>query len=144
MIADIGNGTMNIVRFIDGNPIEKSLNTERYGVGICIGNIRNELSRLLGRDIEERHIDRLIREGCNGKNDVIAAVTDRIARDYSAEIIKKLENYGYIEGYVSLHVFGGGGCLLKNYSGLSDKQGVEFNDDICANAKSYALWAERS
>lgn len=143
MIVDIGNGTMNIVRLIDGSPIEKSLATEKYGVGTCIRSIREELSRLLGRDIEERIIDRLIREGCNGKTDDIASVTDRLAREYAAEIIKKLEDYGYVEDYVRLHVFGGGGCLLKNYSELSDKQGVEFVGDICANAKSYAIWAER-
>ena len=143
MIADIGNGTMNIVRFVDGVPLEKSIATEKYGVGTCIKNIRDELSRRLGCDIEERIIDRLIREGCTGKSDDIAAVTDKLAREYATEIIKKLEDYGFVDGYVKLHVFGGGGCLLKNYSVLAEKTGVEFNDDICANAKSYAIWAER-
>ena len=131
MIADIGNGTMNIVIY------------EKYGVGTCVKNIRDELSRRFGRDIEERIIDRLICEGCSDKKDDIAMVTDKLAREYAAEIIKKLEDYGYVEGYVKLHVFGGGGCLLKNYSKLSSQPGVEFNDDICANAKSYAIWAER-
>lgn len=142
MIADIGNGTMNIVRFVDGKPIEKSLTTERFGVGICIRNIREELSRSLGRDVEERIIDRLIREGCSGKLDTISSATGRLAKEYAAEIIRKLKDYGYIENYVRLHVFGGGGCLLKNYSDLPDKQDVEFNEDICANAKCYAKWAE--
>lgn len=143
MIADIGNGTMNIVRFADGMPLEKSIATEKYGVGTCVKNIRDELSRRFGRDIEERIIDRLICEGCSDKKDDITTVTDKLAREYAAEIIKKLEDYGYVEGYVKLHVFGGGGCLLKNYSKLSSQLGVEFNDDICANAKSYAIWAER-
>lgn len=143
MIADIGNGTMNIVRFADGMPLEKSIATEKYGVGCCIKNIRDELSRILGSDIEVRIIERLIREGSSGKTGDIADVTDRLAREYVSEIIKKLEDYGYVEGYVKLHVFGGGGCLLKNYSVLAEKPGVEFNDDICANAKSYAIWAER-
>ena len=141
MIADIGNGTMNVVRFSDGSPIEKSIATEKYGVGTCIKNIRDELSRLLGRDIEERIIDRLIREGCNEKTDDIASVTARLAGEYAQEIIKKLADLGYVEGYVQLHIFGGGGCLLKNYSDLSARKGVHFNDDICANAKSYAIWA---
>ena len=44
MIADIGKGTMNLVRLNDGMPIEKSLTTEKYGVGICIRNIRGSLS----------------------------------------------------------------------------------------------------
>ena len=143
MIADIGNGTMNIVSFVDGSPLEKSLATEKYGVGTCIRNIREEISRLLGRDIEERIIERLIREGSDGKIDDIATVADRMAREYAAEIVKKLKDHGYVEGYVRLHVFGGGGCLLRNYSELAEKAGVEFNDDICANAKSYAIWAER-
>lgn len=143
MIADIGNGTMNIVRFVDGSPLEKSIATEKYGVGTCIRNIREELSRLKGCDIEERIIDRLIREGCRDRTDEIATVTDRMAREYAVEIIKRLEDHGYVDGYVQLNVFGGGGCLLKNYSALGDKPGVIFNDDICANAKSYAIWAKR-
>ncbi len=143
MIVDIGNGTMNIVRFEDDNPIEKSLATEKYGVGTCIRNIRDELSRLLGRTIEERIIERLIREGCAGGTDVIASTTDKLARDYSAEIVRKLGDYGYVKGYVRLHIFGGGGCLLRNYSVLTEDPTVEFHEDICANAKSYARWAER-
>ena len=144
MIVDIGNGTMNIVRFVDGSPLEKSIATEKYGVGTCIRNIREELSRLKGCDIEERIIDRLIREGCKDQTDEIAMVTDRMAREYATEIIKKLEDHGYVDGYVRLNVFGGGGCLLKNYSSMGDKSCMIFNDDICANAKSYAIWAKRS
>lgn len=143
MIVDIGNGTMNIVRFVDGAPIEKSLSTEKYGVSVCIQNIRQELSRRMGRDIEERIVEKLVREGCAGQTDEIAVVTNALAREYAMEIVKRLDSLGYVGQYMTLHIFGGGGCILKHYSDLPGKSGVVFNDDICANAKSYVRWAER-
>jgi len=36
MIADIGNGTMNVMQIIDGRPLEKSLVTDKFGVSICM------------------------------------------------------------------------------------------------------------
>ena len=46
MIADIENGTMNVMQIIDGRPLEKSLVTDKFGVSICIKEIqKNCLSR---------------------------------------------------------------------------------------------------
>ena len=32
MLADIGNGTMNVMQIIDNKPLEKSLVTDKFGV----------------------------------------------------------------------------------------------------------------
>ena len=61
---------------------------------------------------------------------------------YAEEIINQIHVYGYDEIDTRLHVFGGGGKLLKNHSGLSEKSSVTFYDDICANAKGYEKFAE--
>ena len=50
------------------------------------------------------------------------------------------EAYGQ---YLKLKAERDGGCLLKNYSDIGDKEGVVFIDDICANAKGFEYLAER-
>ena len=88
--------------------------------------------------IEERIIS-----GCRNRSDDISVETADIAQKYAEEIIGQLKVYGYDEIDTRLHVFGGGGCLLKNYSSLADYSNVTFYEDICANAKGYELFAER-
>ena len=139
IVIDIGNGTMNMAKVIDCNLVEKDLDTQDVGVSQCVLDIQKALSRTIGRDVKDSIIEQLLISGCDGKSDEIARVTKELAAKYSEEIIKKGVRYGYIEGDVKLHIFGGGGCILRNFSGLVEKAGVFFYDDICANAKGYEL-----
>ena len=74
-------------------------------------------------------------------NDGMAAAVQRIAAQYTDNIIKRLADYGYKENLVHLYVAGGGGCLLRNYSDIALKGNVTFIEDICANAKGYEYLA---
>lgn len=143
MLADIGNGTMNVMQIIDNKPLEKSLVTDKFGVGICTKEIQKELSKANGEDIPEMMIEPLLRNGINERTDEIALKVNRIARKYAEDIMKRLIDYGYKEGLVHLYVIGGGGCLLKNYTDLGVKSEVTFVTDICANAKGYETLAEK-
>ena len=67
MLVDIGNGTMNVMRIVDRKPIEKSVATEKYGVSICMREIRGELSRLYAEDVPESMIEPMLRSGCAGR-----------------------------------------------------------------------------
>ena len=42
---------------------------------------------------------------------------------------------------MKLHIVGGGGCLVKNFTDF-DKKRVYINDDICATAKGYEYLAD--
>lgn len=141
MLADIGNGTMNVMQIIDNKPLEKSLVTDKFGVGICMKEIRKELSKESGEDIPEMLLEPLLRNGTQGRTDDTAMKAERIARQYAGNIRKRLADYGYKEGMVHLYVIGGGGCLLRNYSDLADRGEVTFIADICANAKGYEYLA---
>lgn len=143
MIADIGNGTMNVMQIIDNKPMEKSLATDKYGVSICMKEIRKELSKEGGEEIPEALIEPLLRSGIGNRTDTTALTVKRIAERYTSEILKRLVDYGYKEGLVQLHVIGGGGCLLKHFSGIASKENVTFIDDICANAKGYEYLAQQ-
>ena len=143
MLADIGNGTMNVMQIIDNKPLEKSLVTDKFGAGICMKEIQKELSKESGEDIPEMLIEPLLRKGLQGRTDNIAKKAEYIAKKYTENIRKRLTDYGYKEELVHLYVIGGGGCLLQNYSDLGEKAGVTFITDICANAKGYEILAEK-
>ena len=143
MLADIGNGIMNVMQIIDNKPLEKSLVTDKFGVGICMKEIQKELSKESGEDIPEMLIEPLLRKGLQGRTDNIAKKAEYIAKKYTENIRKRLTDYGYKEELVHLYVIGGGGCLLQNYSDLGEKAGVTFITDICANAKGYEILAEK-
>ena len=143
MLADIGNGIMNVMQIIDNKPLEKSLVTDKFGAGICMKEIQKELSKESGEDIPEMLIEPLLRKGLQGRTDNIAKKVEYIAKKYTENIRKRLTDYGYKEELVHLYVIGGGGCLLQNYSDLGEKAGVTFITDICANAKGYEILAEK-
>ncbi len=143
MLADIGNGTMNVMQIADNKPLEKSLVTDKFGVGICMKEIQKELSKENGEDIPEMLIEPLLRNGLQERTDSTAKKVEHIATRYTENIRRRLVDYGYKEGLVHLYVIGGGGCLIRNYSDLAEKKGVTFITDICANAKGYATLAEK-
>ena len=132
MLADIGNGTMNVMQIIDNKPLEKSLVTDKFGVGICMKEIQKELSKENGEDIPEMLIEPLLWNGIQGRTDVTAVKVERIAKQYAENIRKRLVDYGYKEGLVHLYVIGGGGCLLWNYIELASKADVTYITDTCA------------
>ena len=122
MLADIGNGTMNVMQIVDNKPLEKSLVTEKFGVGICMKEIQKELSKENGEDIPEMLIEPLLRNGLQERTDSTAKKVEHIATRYTENIRKRLVDYGYKEGLVHLYVIGGGGCLIRNYSDLAEKK----------------------
>lgn len=144
VIVDIGNGTMDLALFQNGQPIESSLITEEYGVTQCINNVKKAVSKTLGRTVDERRIDQLIQSGCNeNKLDQIATITKQVTKEYATEIIRRIKAYGYDESYMKLVIIGGGGCILKNFSDIETRGDVTINDDIHINAKGYEKFAKQ-
>lgn len=90
MLADIGNGTMNVMQIVDNKPLEKSLVTDKFGVGICMKEIQKELSKERGEEIPEMLIEPLLRNGIQGRTDDTARKIARIAGKYAADIMKRL------------------------------------------------------
>ena len=112
MMADIGNGTMNIMRFQNGKPDERFSWTEKLGVNQCVANLPRECLVDL----------------------------DNIATRYVAGLFDSLRSHGYDHRLMKLFVVGGGGCLVKNF-GEYDSASVTFEDDLCASAKGFEYMA---
>ena len=97
---------------------------------------RELLMRRHQKSIPDRLITEVLR---NGKADIREDYQETIreaARNYVDSIMDHLREYGYDPEMMHLHVVGGGGCLIRNFTDYEPDR-VTINDDICATAKGY-------
>ena len=140
MLADIGNGTMNVMYINDRSPQEKKCFTEKYGTHQCMLAVRENLLKLYGSAADETIIDQVLRHGAASISKRYLSSIQMTARDYVAGIFRRLREHGYDPELMKLYVVGGGGCLIKNF-GEFDADRVVINEDICATAKGYEYLA---
>ena len=121
LLADIGNGTMNIMYLNNGRAMESKSWTEKLGVFQCIQRIRNKV--LDETDIAEPY----------------ASLMKEAAVSYVQEIFQKLKDYEYNESLMQLHFMGGGARIVEAV-GEYNWERTHFNHDICATAKGYEYY----
>lgn len=63
LLADIGNGTMNILYIVDKKPVESRSWTEKIGVNQCMIAARNAVMDNFGVKIEDATIEKVLRLG---------------------------------------------------------------------------------
>ena len=141
MMADIGNGTMNIMRLVNGKPNDQHCWTEVLGVNQCVLTARKQMMDKYGIDMPESVIEQFLRTGtANLARELLANLTD-IVRGYVTGLVDALRLHGYDVRLMKLFVMGGGGCLVKNF-GKYDPGAVIFVDDLHASAKGYEYMAQ--
>ena len=136
MLADIGNGTMNIMYINNKKPVESKCYTEKIGVNQCVIAAKNAVLDTLGVKIDESIIEHLIRFGTadiSGK--YLNCIID-VIKNYCRDIFETLRKYEYNPEIMRLYITGGGGRIVKNF-GEYDEKRVIIIDDICAAAKGY-------
>ena len=141
LLADIGNGTMNILYINNKKAQESRCWTEKFGVNQCMIAAKNAILDRFGVKIEESTVEQILRFGTA---DIAAPYLDcitAVARQYVADIFATLRKYEYNPDLMRLYVVGGGGCLIRNF-GTYDKARVTILDDICATAKGYEYLAQ--
>ena len=141
MMADIGNGTMNIMRLVNGKPNDQHCWTEVLGVNQCMLTARKQMMDKYGIDMPESVIEQFLRTGtANLARELLDNLTD-IVRGYVTGLFDALRVHGYDARLMKLFVMGGGGCLVK-YFGKYDPGAVIFVDDLHASAKGYEYMAQ--
>ena len=140
MLADIGNGTMNVMYINDRRPQEKKCFTEKYGTHQCMLAVRENLLKLYGSAADETIIDQVLRHGTASISERYLSAIQSTARNYVGGIFRRLREHEYDPELMKLYVVGGGGCLIKNF-GEFDPGRVVINEDICATAKGYEYLA---
>lgn len=140
LLADIGNGTMNILYISSKKPVENRSYTEKCGVNQCMIAARNAVLDSFGVKIEDSIIEQILRSGTADIGSTYLKCIERTATEYVSNIFATLRRYEYNPDLMRLYVVGGGGCLLKHF-GNYDKERVTIIDDICATAKGYEFLA---
>ena len=136
LLADIGNGTMNILYINNKKAQESRCWTEKFGVNQCLIAAKNAILDRFGVKIEEATVEQVLRFKAA---DISAPYLDcitAVARQYVADIFSTLRKYEYNPDLMRLYVVGGGGCMIRNF-GMYDESRVTILDDICATAKGY-------
>lgn len=140
LLADIGNGTLNVLYIQNKKPVESKSWTEKLGVNQLIIKARNAVMDNFGVRIDEGIIEQYIRFG---KADISAKYEQLLrqtATEYTNDIFTALKSYEYDPELMKLYIIGGGGCIVKNF-GSYDKENVEIVSDICAAVKGYEYLA---
>ena len=140
MMADIGNGTMNVMFLDNGKPIPGNFYTEQYGTYQCMKSARNELIKMCKREVPDNIVEEVIRKGTADIPEQYINAIAEVAKTYVEQVFSKLREYGYNEDLMKLYVMGGGGCLVQNFTDC-DKKRIIINQDICATAKGYEYLA---
>ena len=142
MLVDIGNGTMNVMNINERTAILESCFTEKYGTYQCVIRAREMLQRKFGSLPTDAQIEKYLRSMNADIGEKYKAVIQETARQYVAEIFRRLREHEYDPNLMRLWVIGGGGCLVKNF-GVYDADRVIFIEDLRANAKGYERLARR-
>lgn len=146
ILADIGNGTLNVLYINNKKPVENKSWTEKLGVNQCAINIRNALMDKYGVKAEESIIDSFLRYGTVDIHDEYLNCMRYAAAKYAEDIFSVLYDYEYNPKFMRLWIIGGGGSVIKHF-GKYDKERVTIIDDLRANAKGLEylayMWFKR-
>ncbi|MBQ2931006.1 MAG: hypothetical protein IJD99_12415 [Clostridia bacterium] len=135
-LADIGNGTMNILYLVNGQPSESRSWTEKQGVNQCIIAARNAVMDSFGVKIDDSIIEQVLRTGTADIGKPCLECITAVARQYVADLFATLCRYEYNPDLMRLYIVGGGGCLVKHFGDYA-KDRVTIIGDLCATAKGY-------
>ena len=140
LLADIGNGTMNILYINNKKAVESRCWTEKFGVNQCMIAARNAVLDSFGVKMEDAAIEQVLRYGTADIGKPYLDCITSVARRYVTDIFATLRRYEYNPDLMRLYIVGGGGCLVRNF-GQYDESRVTILEDICATAKGYEYLA---
>lgn len=142
LLADVGNGTMNVMYIIDSRPQIQKCYTEKFGTYQCLLQVREVFLRKFGIMLVETEVERFLRTGTADIDAQYLHVIRQVAVEYVQGIFRVLRDHEYAPEMMKLIVVGGGGCLIRNFADI-DLSRVVFVDDISATAKGYELMARK-
>lgn len=121
-MADIGNGTMNLLYLTDSQPQENRCWTEKIGVNQCMIRAKEAVLRRFGSKISDSTVEQVLRTG-TAKIDVdYLACIREVAASYVAELFAALRSYEYDPATTHLTIVGGGGQLIKHFGSYDPEQ----------------------
>ena len=139
LLADIGNGTMNLMYLNNGRPMESKSWTEKLGVFQCFQRIHNEVQNNTGDNLMDDVIENILRSGEIDLPESHAKYVRTAIHSYVEEIFQKLRDHEYNEKLMKVYFMGGGAGIVEKY-GSYNPDTTTFDYDIRANAKGYEYY----
>jgi putative DNA primase/helicase len=136
MLADIGNGTLNILYLNGGKAVESKCFTEKQGVNQCVIAAANAVMDSMGTKIDDNIIETILRTDTADIAPKYRDIVVAVARKYAVEIFETLRKYEYNPDLMRLYIVGGGGCIVRNFGEYAHDR-VTIIPDLCATAKGY-------
>lgn len=136
MIADIGNGTMNMMILNNGKASESRSWTVKLGANECFRAIRNLILDRKAEELPAEIIENYLRYVDAKVSGEYQKLMEEAAKSYVDKIYAELKAHGYNPNLMKLYVMGGGAKIVEAV-GDYDPDNVTFNHDIRANAKGY-------
>ncbi len=112
MLADIGNGTMNVMYINNKKPVESKCYTEKLGVNQCVIAAKNAVMDKLGVKLDDMVVEQVLRFGTADIGEKYLSCIKSAAQEYCTEIFETLKKYEYNSELMRLFVTGGGGCMF--------------------------------
>lgn len=136
MLADIGNGTINIMMLNNGLAMESKAWTEKLGAFQCFMSVKAEVSDNTGMSLPDEVIENFLRTGNPGVSDKYAGHMINGAKKYIDSVYKCLNDHGYDPDIMKLTFMGGGAKVIEKLNSV-DSERVSFITDIRATARGY-------
>lgn len=143
ILADIGNGTMNIMYIQDKKPVESKCFTEKMGVNQCVIAAKNAIMDEYGVPVDDAIIEEIFR---TGEADIADKYKKRIVQEitkYCKKIFETLATHEYNSDMMRLYIVGGGSNIVRRF-GEYDKKRTVIVPDVCATAKGYEALAYKT
>ena len=102
LIADIGNGTMNVLYVITGKPQQGKMFTEKFGTYQCTLSIREAFMQRTQREINDAIIDEVLITGTANIVPADLKIIKGIAAEYVKDIFRRPREHGYDENTMLL------------------------------------------
>ena len=139
LLADIGNGTMNLMYLNNGRPMESKSWTEKLGVFQCYQKIHNLVQDNTGECLMTEVIESFLRTGETDLPEKYAELMKQATVAYTEEIMQKLKDHEFNAELMRVFFMGGGARLIEQFGKYNPERTV-FNHDIRANAKGYEYY----
>ena len=139
MLADVGNGTVNIMQLNNGRAAESKSWTENFGMHHCFKMVQGAVSDKTGISMPDEVIENFLRTAVADAGEKYNAVMEQAAKQYAEGVFKLLREHGYVEDVMKLHFMGGGAGIIQKYGSYEESR-TTFDPDIRATVKGYEYY----